>query len=190
MRRVFMVMALLVAATVFAQQTQQSTQTQPASPKVNLGELAKKEKARRENLEKKGKTARVYTKDDISKINARLGIESSSSDESPTFGINPGSDNATAVIEDAADMARRQTEEIIANYKSQLADLIEQRDEVQKKLDSQKGNLSAGGPYTVNPATAINNINDLTPTLQDLNNQIQQLQQQIDMLSNQSDAPH
>lgn len=189
MKKIFMAIALLIATAVFAQQTQQSTQTQIASPKPNLGEVAKKEKVRRENLEKQGKTARVYTKDDIDRIDAKLGIEHTG-DGSSAESTGEGSNDVTAVFEDAAEAARRDREEMIARYQSELINLTEQRDDLQKKVDKQKGNLSAGGPYTVNPATAINNINDLAPSLQDLNNRIQELEKQIDALNNPVDAPH
>src|SRR6185295_16912869 len=46
----------------------------------NLAEVAKKEKARREALEKSGKKAKVLTNEDVGKIKTQLGILSGSSE--------------------------------------------------------------------------------------------------------------
>src|SRR5262245_56820833 len=65
MKRIAILLVLIVFGFAFV-----------ASAQQNLGDLAKKEKARREALEKSGKKAKVLTNADVDKIKSQLGMES------------------------------------------------------------------------------------------------------------------
>lgn len=178
MKKLLIVVLIFLTGVVFAQQTQ--TQPTPKKDsKLNLGEIAKKEKERREALAKEGKKARVYTKEDIERVKSKLGIEPGStettgdSDAAAQGDYSPADPDVS--INAAQDAAEQQKEELQA----QLDQLMTQRDELQKKMDDQKNKMNAGGPYSVNPTVNMNAINESSGQLQDLNNQIKNLQQQL-----------
>ena len=62
MKRIGMLLLLLVFGFAFV----------ASAEKPTLGELAKKEKARRESLEKSGKKAKVLTNEYVGKIKSQL----------------------------------------------------------------------------------------------------------------------
>jgi cob(I)alamin adenosyltransferase len=102
----------------------------------DLGELAKKEKARREALAKEGKKGKVLTNKDVRDIKSSLGIESHTPVvEDP---VEKSKDEPAAAIQKAVDQSNSQLEEL----KQQKAELTR---EVQEASDAiqQSGARSA-----------------------------------------------
>jgi predicted RNase H-like nuclease (RuvC/YqgF family) len=94
----------------------------------DLAEIARKEKARREALEKEGKKARVLTNKDVPTIKSSLGIESASPvAEEPT--TEPQSESAAAAIDEAATNSQEELERL----KQEKADLTR---DIQSTSDS------------------------------------------------------
>jgi hypothetical protein len=113
----------------------------------NLGELAKKEKARREALEKSGKKAKVLTNEDVEKIKSQLGMVSGSSEGEE--GQATGEDSTyTPPVEGEDYVPDQQPEQPVdpnAEHKKQIEDLQNQKDEAQKKADEARATVGAGG---------------------------------------------
>ena len=174
MKKLLVVLVLLIAGTVFAQQTQ------------NLGELAKKEKARREALEKQGKKGKVYTKEDLERVKDKLGIEISGA-TSPGEGAPEEQAaepfDSEAFTEQLKAQAAKEQER--ADLETQLADLQTRKEDLQNKIDD-NNTRTANGILSVNPAQTLQENSQLDSQMKDLDRQIQDLQQQIQDL----DQPH
>ena len=113
MKKIFFVLvAVLFASAVYAE---------------DLGELAKKEKARREALAKEGKKGKVLTNKDIKDIKSSLGIESHTPvAEEPT---EKTTDEPATAVQEAVDQSNAQLEDL----KRQKAELTR---EVQEASDA------------------------------------------------------
>jgi predicted RNase H-like nuclease (RuvC/YqgF family) len=93
----------------------------------DLGELAKKEKARREALAKEGKKGKVLTNKDVKDIKSTLGIESHTPVvEEPA---EKSTDEPAAAVQEAVDQSNAQLEDL----KQQKAELTR---EVQEASDA------------------------------------------------------
>lgn len=181
MKKLVVVVLIFLTGVVFAQQTQTQPSPQKGS-KLNLGEIAKKEKERRESLAKEGKKARVYTKDDIERVKSKLGIEPGSTEATGDSDTASQGDNSPAEPDVSIDTAQAAAQQQKEELQAQLDQLMTQRNELQKKVDDQKNKMNAGGPYSVNPTVNMDAINESSGQLQDLNNQIKNLQQQLSEL--------
>jgi hypothetical protein len=93
----------------------------------DLGELAKKEKARREAIAKEGKKAKVLTNKDVKDIKSSLGIESHTPVEEPE--ADKSKEEPAAAVQEAVDQSDAQLEEL----KRQRAELTR---EVQEASDA------------------------------------------------------
>jgi hypothetical protein len=167
MKKLLVVLALLTAGVVFAQQTQ-----------PNLGELAKKEKARRAELEKQGKKARVYTKEDVERVKDKLGIESGSSEAGSgeeAAGANDGSEN---LLTDEQLKAGADRDEQRQQLQGRLDDLQNQKTDLQKKID-EMNSKTASGMLSVNPTLTLQQSSDLDAQMRELDQQIESVQQQL-----------
>lgn len=169
MKKLLVVLVLLIAGAVFAQQTQ---------PAQNLGELAKKEKARREALAKEGKTGKVYTKEDLERVKGKLGIETTG-DSSSSEGA---SDDQPATSVDEVTMDQLDAEAAMEQQKkdlqNQLDEMLSQKTDLQKQIDDNK-TKTANGILSVNPAQTLQDIDQFDSQMKELERQIQDLQQQI-----------
>jgi len=101
----------------------------------DLAELAKKEKARREEIEKKKKDTKVYTNDDIKNVKSKLAIESDApADQAATDDAN------TAAAADASAPSNSEMD-------LQIKQLQEQRAEQEKIAGDARAAINAGGIY-------------------------------------------
>jgi hypothetical protein len=137
MKRIGMLLLLLVFGFAFL----------ASAEKPNLGELAKKEKARREALEKTGKKAKVLTNEDVSKIKSQLGMVGDSEGQE---GEAPADDSSyTPPVEGEDYVPDQQPEQTPpdqnANAQKQRQELQNQIDEHQKAADDARANVGAGG---------------------------------------------
>ena len=113
MKTIFLILiAVLFAGAVYAE---------------DLGELAKKEKARREALAKEGKKGKVLTNEDVKDIKSSLGIES----HTPVVDepVEKSKDEPAVAVQEAVDQSNSQLEEL----KQQKAELTR---EVQEASDA------------------------------------------------------
>ncbi len=176
MKRIGMLLLLFVFGFAFAVSGQQ-----------NLGELAKKEKARREALEKSGKKVKVLTNDDVANLKSQLAIESGSSEaegstaeEGSTY--TPPQEGQDYVPEPEPEPA---PVDQTAERQKQISDLENQRDQAQKESDDARGTVGAGGLYhTRNTGDqyrkareAEKKIEELNKKLEDLNSNQRQAQE-------------
>lgn len=166
MKKLLVVLVLLIAGAVFAQQTQ------------NLGELAKKEKARREALAKEGKAGKVYTKEDLERVKGKLGIETTGDSSSSEGAL----DDAPATSVDEVTMDQLDAEAAMEQQKkdlqNQLDELLSQKTDLQKQIDDNKSK-TANGILSVNPAQTLQDIDQFDSQMKELERQIEDLQQQI-----------
>jgi hypothetical protein len=137
MKRIGMLVLLLVFGFAIVASAQ----------KPDLGELAKKEKARREALEKSGKKTKVLTNEDVSKIKSQLGMVSGSQGEE---GQPPPDDSTyTPPVEGEDYVPAQQPEQTPPDPNSeaqkQRTEIQNQIDEQQKAADDARANVGAGG---------------------------------------------
>lgn len=113
----------------------------------NLGEVAKKEKERREAIEKSGKKVKVLTNEDVDNIKSQLGMVSGSSEGEE--GQATGDDSTyTPPVEGEDYIPAQQPEQPVdpnAEHKKQIEELENQKDEAQKKADDARATVGAGG---------------------------------------------
>jgi hypothetical protein len=98
----------------------------------DLGEVAKKEKARREALKKQGKKATVLTNKDVENIKSSLGIESSSANPDYSAGSTP-SEPAVAI------------DQAITDSNAQLDELKRQRAELTREVQDTSDSIQQSG---------------------------------------------
>jgi hypothetical protein len=138
MKRIGILLVLLVFGFAFLAKAEQP----------NLGELAKKEKARREALEKTGKKTKVLTNEDVGKLKSQLGMVSGSEGEEGQPAAE-GDSSYTPPVEGEDYVPDQQPEQTPPD---QNAELQKQRAEIQKQIDEHKkaaedarANVGAGG---------------------------------------------
>jgi hypothetical protein len=138
MKRIGMLLLLLAFGFAFVAS---------AAEKPNLGELAKKEKARREALEKSGKKAKVLTNEDVGKIKSQLGMVSGS--EQDQGQAAPDDSSYTPPVEGEDYVPDQQPEQTPPDQNSeaqkQRTEIQNQIDEHQKAADDARANVGAGG---------------------------------------------
>jgi len=136
MKRIGMLLLLLVFGFAFVAS---------AADKPSLGELAKKEKARREALEKSGKKVKVLTNEDVGKIKSQLGMVSGSEEGQPA----PDDSSYTPPVEGEDYVPDQQPEQTPpdpnAERQKREAEIQNQIDEHQKAADDARANVGAGG---------------------------------------------
>jgi hypothetical protein len=123
----------------------------------DLGELSKKEKARREALDKSGKKAKVFTNDDIDKLKSDVameskpaegeGTESAPAEGQPDYSQNEYQYNPPVEGQDYVpdpEPEQPATDPLVERNKK-LRDLEDQRDELEKKAKDARDNVGAGG---------------------------------------------
>jgi len=136
MKRIGMLLLLFVFGFAFVASAQ----------KQDLGELAKKEKARREALEKSGKTVKVLTNEDVDKIKSQLGMVSGSEEDQGQQATDDSSNTPPAEGEYVPDQQPEQTTpDPNAEAQRQRTELQNQIDEHQKAADDARATVGAGG---------------------------------------------
>lgn len=137
MKRIGMLLLLLVFGFAFFAR---------AAEKPDLGELAKKEKARRETLEKSGKKVKVLTNEDVDKIKSQLGMVSGSEEQGQAA---PDDSSYTPPVEGEDYVPDQQPEQTPpdqnAEAQKQRTEIQNQIDEHQKAADDARANVGAGG---------------------------------------------
>lgn len=167
MKRIGMLLLLFVFGFTFAVSGQQS-----------LGELAKKEKARREAIEKSGKKVKVLTNEDVANLKAQLAIESGSSEEEgqtaeegttytpPQEGEEyvPAPEPEPAPVDPSAERQK------------QIKELEEQKEQAQKQSEEARGTVGAGGLYhTRNTGDQYKKAGEAEKKIEEINKQIEDL---------------
>jgi hypothetical protein len=140
MKRIEILLVLLVFGFAFVASAEQP----------NLGELAKKEKARREALEKTGKKTKVLTNEDVGKIKSQLGMVSGSEVQEGQEGQPAEEDSSYTPPAEGEDYIPAQEPEQQpvdpnAEHKKQIEELQNQRDEHEKAAEEARANVGAGG---------------------------------------------
>jgi hypothetical protein len=158
MRKTFLWVLALTMALVFAAVVVQA--------KEDLGALSKKEKARREAIEKnrtkEKKEKKVYTNDDIPNIKSEIGIIGSADDSN----LQVGGDEAPAAGSPE-------------DFDLQIRRVTEERDALQEQIDSQKANITGGNNVmSANPSADFDKLRQDEEKLGELNNKITDLQDQ------------
>lgn len=137
MKRIGMLLVLIVFGFAFVAS---------AAEKPNLGELAKKEKERREALEKSGKKAKVLTNDDVGKIKSQLGMVSGSEEQGQPA---PDDSSYQPPVEGQDYTPDQQPEQTPPDQNTeaqkQRTEIQNQIDEHQKAADDARANVGAGG---------------------------------------------
>lgn len=161
-----------------------------SAQKQNLGELAKKEKARREALEKSGKKTKVLTNEDVGKIKSQLGMVSGTSEgEEAQPAPSPEDTSNTPPTEGEEYVPDQQPEQPPSDQNAELEkkhqELQNQIDENQKAADDARANVGAGGLYHSRntgdqyrkAGEAEKKIEELTDKKEKLNSEQQKAQQ-------------
>jgi hypothetical protein len=112
----------------------------------DLGELAKKEKARRESIEKAGKKAKVFTNEDIGKLKSQNAMESSTT---PAEGQTTSDDTYKPPVEGEEYVSPQeppaQQPDPAAQRNNQLRELEEKREELEKQAKEARETVGSGG---------------------------------------------
>jgi DNA repair exonuclease SbcCD ATPase subunit len=166
MQKLLILAMILFTGVLFAQQTQ------------DLGELAKKEKARREELAKQGKKSKTYTKEDIDRVKDKLALESKSAENASAAEGESESAQPASNVQDREER-ERQRQNTIADLQQQIDDLNSRKDDLQKEVDDQKSKANAGGPYSVNPAVNLDKARDMNDDIKDIEQQIKDLEERL-----------
>lgn len=160
----------------------------------DLGELAKKEKARREALGKEGKKPKVFTNDDIDKLKAQIAIqsgtaatddESAAAEEQQSETESESSESEASESSEAASETeyssesssetRSQQEQQVSNQ--ELQDLKDQREQAQRELDEAKKTIGDGGLlHTRNVGDQFDRIREAQRKLEEINNRIREIE--------------
>ena len=156
MRRLLFGMLILAVAFVFTATT--------VGAKEDLGELAKKEKARREAIKKQGKEAKVLTNDDVANIKSDIAIVGSEE--------TPGTDTGVT-------FEPTETGGVTTDYDQQLRQLQEERDALKAQIDVDKGLLTGGtGMMSSNYGNQMQTVRGAEEKLAELDKKIQEVQEQ------------
>jgi hypothetical protein len=122
-----------------------------AAQHPDLGELAKKEKARREALEKAGKKVKVLTNEDVGKIKSQLGMVSGNAEPQEGEPVATEDSSYAPPVEGEDYVPDQQPEQPPvdpnAEHQKHIDQLENQKDEAQKTADDARANVGAGGLY-------------------------------------------
>ena len=141
----------------------------------DLGELAKKEKERREELARKGVKARVLTNQDIPNIKARLAIEPSSIEgETAEEAV---SDETTAAEQEVEAAVAEETTE--PSVDQQLQEVGNQKQELEQKAKDARDTVGRGGLFQTR------NVGDQYRTMRESQEKIKALDKQEQELKEQ-----
>jgi len=155
----------------------------------DLGELAKKEKARREALEKQGKKGKTLTNADVSNIKSQLAIESSSNTQTAantqtepaadaTDSNQPQSQPLTVKDQQRLEIEQRQQE-----LEQKVADLEKQKEATQQQIDDARNAVGNAGVYhSANVGNQYQTVSAQEQKLQELDKQIDALRKQQEEL--------
>jgi hypothetical protein len=116
----------------------------------DLGELAKKEKARREAIDKAGKKAKVFTNEDIGRLKSQTAIESTPAEGTAAAPSQDTSDTSyyTPPVEGQEYVSPEepvQQADPAAERKKQLQELEDKREELEQQAKEARDNVGAGG---------------------------------------------
>jgi hypothetical protein len=145
----------------------------------SLGELAKKEKAKREALSKQGKEAKVYTNDDIKGVKKDTGIQSTGEEmEEPAEGQEEESTEAESTAAESEEYGYDYSSEADQQVNNQeLQDLRDQREAAQKELDDARKAIGAGGLFhTRNVGDQFHIATEAERKLQEIDRRIKELE--------------
>jgi hypothetical protein len=177
MKRIGILLVLFVFGFAFLASAQQKS----------LGEIAKKEKERREALEKSGKKVKVLTNEDVGKLKSQLGMVSGST-EGEEGQPAPEDSSYTPPVEGEDYVPDQQPEQQPvdpnAEHKKQIEELENQKDEAQKKADDARATVGAGGLWHSH------NTGDQYRIAGEAEKKVEELDQRIDKAnSGQQQAP-
>lgn len=142
MKRIGILLVLLVFGFAFVASAQQK----------DLGELAKKEKERREALEKSGKKVKVLTNEDVDKLKSQLAIESGTSEGEEGQATEEDSASTYTPPEEGQEYIPAPQPEPAppdqnAEQKKRLDELENEKSEAQKTAEEARATVGAGGLY-------------------------------------------
>jgi hypothetical protein len=115
---------------------------------ADLGELAKKEKARREAIDKSGKKAKVFTNEDIGNLKSQLAMEGATAEgestpvEETDSSYTPPQEGADYV---PAPEPVQQPTNPAEDRQKQIRELEEQKEELEKQAKEAKDTVGSGG---------------------------------------------
>lgn len=138
----------------------------------DLGALAKKEKARREAIEKQGKKAKTLTNADVANIKSKLAYENGASDDAaPTA---PSDETAA----DATDQQSPASAELAAQDQK-LRDLQSEREHLQQQIDQAKQAVAQGGVFhSANVGSQYQAAGEAQQKMQEVDKQIDEVKKQ------------
>jgi chromosome segregation ATPase len=157
---------ILIAGSVFAQQTQE-----------NLGDISKKEKERREQLAKEGKKGKVYTAEDLDRVKDKLAVQPGSNEAAESEATSSETEAAPEEVSSAVAEAEEQVEAV----EKKLAELRRQRDEQAQALEDARTQLEAsgGGARSANPAQTFGAVRDAQAKLDQIDANIAKTEQSL-----------
>jgi hypothetical protein len=152
----------------------------------NLGEVAKKEKARREAIEKKGKKAKVFTNADVDKLKAQIAIQKGGG-QAPAEGTaeqppaNP--EPAAPAVETSPEVQPVTEPEPVVQtdekkpVEEQIKDLQEQKEQLEKEAQAARDAIGAGGIYhSRNVGVSAEKEDEAEKKLEEVNKKLEELE--------------
>ena len=155
----------------------------------DLAEVAKKEKARREALEKQGKKAKTLTNADVANIKSQLAIQSTSNTQTEPAAEATGSNQSQTQQTEQLSVSDQRKLEIAQKQQEieqQITDLEKQKEATQQQIDDARNAVNSAGIYhSANPGNQYQTINAQEQKLQELDKQIDALKKQQEELESQ-----
>jgi hypothetical protein len=112
----------------------------------DLGELAKKEKARRESIDKSGKKAKVFTNQDVENLKSELAIASTEGENTATEDTTytPPQEGAEYVPDPEPQPPKSDP---AAEQQKRARELEQQKEELEQQAKEARDTVGAGGLY-------------------------------------------
>lgn len=158
----------------------------------NLGDLSKKEKARRDAIAKKGKKPKVFTNADIENLKAQLALQESSGTPEENTTTEPSETTEPQPTEVPEQMEEipapepvveepQQNDSSKPSKEEQIKALKEQKEQLEQEAENARKTIGAGGYYhSRDVGGQSEKISEAEEKLEDVNKKIEELESQPD----------
>ena len=143
----------------------------------DLGELAKKEKERREALDKTGKKAKVFTNEDIDNLKSDIAVQATPPEGEAEN--TPAEDSTYTPPQEGAEYVpdpepQKEPGDPVADRQREIRELEEQREELERTIDEARDTVGSGGLYHTR------NTGDQYKTAREAESKLEKIDRQIE----------
>lgn len=156
----------------------------------NLGELAKKEKARRKAIEKEGKQSKTFTNADIADLKATLAIEVTEEPEAegetqaeegisePTTSESP--EESTAPVDETyetTEEAGTSNDEVSQEDQEKIQSLKDEKAALEEEINQSRETLDTGGPMVRNIGSQMRQSREAEDRISEIDKEVKKLEE-------------